>query len=225
MMCIVGIQGKNEMSNYRVLRLSLKLLGVFFSSSWAWSQINYCRVALALPKYFIQSTVKSIDDLNAMSRPLNDVWGRVGYDGRESTALIAKFKSLASFKSTDAFRGMWVTPEELIKITKEGLSASDGNYGAKIHFSADPGEAIRYGAQGARDKKGILILIAAKSKVGKIYPRDADEKGREMISVADDHVPPEAITSMWVFDPNPNRSEYETFRSVNLNAIRSQPTP
>jgi len=213
-----------DQNSIKIRLFLLALLGLF-SLPRAWAQPSICRVALSLPAYIFQSTVKTLENLNELSKPLSEVWGRAGYDGRHSTALIAKFKSLASLGSTDVYRGMWVTPEELIKISKEGLRAADGNYGNKIHFSADPGEAIRYGAQGAEDKKGILILIAAKSKVGNIYPRDADDKGKQMVSVADDHVPAEAITSMWVFDPDTSRSELQPFRAVNLNAIRSIPSP
>ncbi len=195
----------------------------FFSLPLAWSQQSFCKIALGLSTYFFQRSVSTLDSLNNLAKPIGEVWGRIGYDGRTATALIAKSKSYMSFGVNDVYRGMWVTPEELVKISKEGLKATDGNYGKKIHFSASPAEAIRYGAQGAEDKKGVLILMTANSKKGKIYPRDETEKGAEMVSVADDFVPANAITSMWVFDPDPKRSEEQPFRAVNLNAIRSLP--
>ncbi len=195
-----------------------------FSMPLAWSQESKCQTFFGALSYLFQAKVKTLNRLNQLARPLHDVWSRAGFDGRGTTALVAKVRSLPTLGGTDVYRGMWVTPEELIDICKNGIRSSGGNYGSKIHFSADPAEAIRYGAQGANDKKGILILISANSKKGKIYPRDASEVGsQDMVSVADDFVPPEAISSMWAFDPDESRSEYAPFRSIKLKAIRKLP--
>ena len=176
------------------------------------------------------SKVSSFEKLKTLERNSGEIWGDMfSHDMREATAMRVKLRSFTrklTGRGGTVYRGLWVTPQELSNIAKNGFKTDESHYSNHIYFSTNPSESVRFGAQGAgavdsEKPRGVLVLIGTDPKKGGIKRRPLpDGKGKTEHSIAIDDVPGEAVNGVWVFDPT--FSESAPMRSVDLRALRSE---
>jgi len=203
-----------------------------------WCLLGFSQLSLAGNCHVILNTVFNLtrsvsnyDKLRDLERDIDTLWPDMfSPDMRTTTSIRVRFRNaarkFAALKGGSIYRGMWVTADELVQISKDGLDTKKGNYGDYIHFSSNPSEAIRFGAQvpkkvSAQKPKGILVLISANPKKGTIKHRqrnDGESDGLTEHQTAEKFVPADAINGMWVFDPD--GSDSTPMRPIKFRSLR-----